>query len=166
MVQVSVCPTISINPATLPKGATGAVYNQTIVASGGMTPYTYTVGSGALPPGLSLSSAGALSGTPTNGGAFTFNVVATDTNGCQGDQTYNLSVITPPLIQSISLSETTVTITWLALSGETYRVQYKNGLGDLQWNDLVPDVVASGSMASATDPLGNGSRFYRVRLLP
>mgnify|MGYP006204912001 CR=1 FL=1 len=43
-----------------------------IISSGGTAPYTYTLQSGALPVGLSLSSAGVLSGTPTERGSYSF----------------------------------------------------------------------------------------------
>ena len=52
-------------------------YSQTITASGGQSPYTFAVGSGSLPTGLSLSSAGVLAGTPDSAGTFNFTSVGT-----------------------------------------------------------------------------------------
>ncbi len=89
------CPFITVNPATLPPAALGIFYSQTITASGGTPPYTFTVSSGALPPGLTLSPTGddataVISGTPTMVGLFTFTITATDANGCPGSRTYSL----------------------------------------------------------------------------
>lgn len=53
-------------------------YSYQFVVTGGTAPYTFAVASGALPPGLTLSSSGLLSGTPTASGQFTFSVSATD----------------------------------------------------------------------------------------
>ena len=50
----------------------------TITANGGATPHTFAVTAGALPPGMTLASGGQLSGTPSNTGAFSFTVTATD----------------------------------------------------------------------------------------
>jgi hypothetical protein len=55
---------LSLNPTSLPPGTDRVAYSQTITASGGTAPYTYTV-AGSIPPGLTLSSSGILSGTPT-----------------------------------------------------------------------------------------------------
>ncbi len=49
-----------------------------MTASGGTPPYSFSVVAGGLPPGLSLSPAGVINGTPTNGGAYTFSVQAAD----------------------------------------------------------------------------------------
>lgn len=53
-------------------------YSYQFVITGGTAPYTFAVASGALPPGLTLSASGLLSGTPTASGQFTFTVSATD----------------------------------------------------------------------------------------
>ncbi|MGH8079223.1 MAG: putative Ig domain-containing protein [Lysobacter sp.] len=74
---VVAAPTITIAPTTLPNGAVAAAYNQSIVASGGIGPYTYAISAGALPAPLTLSSGGVLSGTPSAGGTFNFTVTAT-----------------------------------------------------------------------------------------
>lgn len=86
------CPTISLSPSALPSSAVGTPYNQTLTASGGSAPYTYSVAAGSLPPGVDLSSGGVLSGTPTSGGDYTFTVAATDAAGCAGVQDYTLAV--------------------------------------------------------------------------
>ena len=62
---------LGISPASLPSANVGASYSATITASGGTSPYAYTVSSGDLPPGLSLNpSSGVISGTPTGGGCL------------------------------------------------------------------------------------------------
>ena len=69
--------TLTITTASLPAGTVNTAYNQALAAAGGTTPYSWSVSSGTLPAGLTLSSAGALSGTPTAAGTFNFTVQAT-----------------------------------------------------------------------------------------
>lgn len=69
-----------------------ASYSQTLSASGGTAPYNWLVVSGILPPGLTLSGAGALSGEPTKAGAFNFTVRVTDATSATATQVFNLSV--------------------------------------------------------------------------
>ena len=61
------CPVITVAPPTLPNGAVGVAYTQTMTASGGTAPYIFTA-TGALPAGLTLTPAGVLAGTPTTVG--------------------------------------------------------------------------------------------------
>jgi hypothetical protein len=75
---------VTVNPPTIPNGTVAVAYSQTLTASGGVAPYTFAVTAGALPAGLTLSSGGALSGTPTAGGSFNFTVSATDSSGAPG----------------------------------------------------------------------------------
>jgi len=86
------CPTIGVNPRGLPNGIVGRSYNKNITAGGGTSPYSFTVVSGTLPPGLALTSSGVLSGTPTSSGNFTFAIQATDRNGCTGTKSYSLMI--------------------------------------------------------------------------
>src|SRR5690606_2290469 len=69
-------PTITVAPSTVPAATVGAAYSRTVTAANGTGPYTYAISAGALPAGLSLSSGGVLSGTPTAGGTFNFTVRA------------------------------------------------------------------------------------------
>nr|WP_232313960.1 putative Ig domain-containing protein [Ralstonia sp. A12] len=103
-------PTISITPAMLPNPAIATAYSQTVTASGGTGPYSYTIMSGALPTGLSLSSGGALSGTPTAGGTFNFTIKATDANSFSGSQSYSVTVGAPTLTLTPSSSSFSATL--------------------------------------------------------
>src|SRR5205085_7661290 len=87
------CPTISITPTTLPSGVVGASYSQTLTATGGAGTPTFTVSAGTLPTGLTLTSAGVLSGIPTLASNTNITIKATDTNGCFGTQAYTINVI-------------------------------------------------------------------------
>jgi hypothetical protein len=76
---------ITVNPippvtltGSLPNATLGVPYTQTLHAAGGVGPYTYAVTAGSLPPGITLSSTGVISGTPTAVGASSFTVTATD----------------------------------------------------------------------------------------
>lgn len=99
------CPTITISPASLPDGAVGTPYSQTLSASGGNPPYTFTVSLGTLPPGLSLDGVtGVISGTPTTAGTYNFTITATDADTCTGVRAYSIDVtcasiiLAPPLL--------------------------------------------------------------------
>jgi erythromycin esterase len=66
-------------PVALPDGAAGKAYTQTLMGGGGTWPYqNWTLTSGALPAGVSLSSDGVISGTPTETGSFVFTAQTTD----------------------------------------------------------------------------------------
>ncbi|SDY91237.1 outer membrane autotransporter barrel domain-containing protein [Lysobacter sp. yr284] len=90
-------PTVVVNPVTIPGATVGAAYNQAFTASGGTAPYAFAVSAGALPAGLTLDTAGALTGTPTAAGTFNFTVRATDANNFPGTRAYTL-VVAPPVI--------------------------------------------------------------------
>ncbi|WP_395731929.1 putative Ig domain-containing protein [Prosthecobacter sp.] len=97
-VTLKICPVVTVNPTTLTAATANSAYSQAITASGGATAYTYTVSSGTLPTGLSLSSAGVLSGTPTSTASFTFTITATDANGCPGSRSYTLAPSCPLIV--------------------------------------------------------------------
>src|SRR5258708_36369741 len=71
----------------------GVPYNGTISVSGGKAPYVFSLSSGALPSGLTLSQAtGTISGTPGQSGVFNFAVQATDSKGMQAAQSFQIPV--------------------------------------------------------------------------
>src|ERR1700753_2423852 len=93
---------LSITTTSLPSGQTAVAYNTTLGATGGNAPYSWSVKSGALPAGLSLSTAGAVTGTPTTAGAANVTVQVSD------------SAMTPQTAASGSLT--------LAISGGTLKI--------------------------------------------
>ncbi len=88
-----VCPTITVSPATLPGGIVGTAYTETATAAGGTGPYTFAVTAGALPTGLTLGTNGAITGTPSAEGEFTFTITATDTTtSCTGSRAFTVRI--------------------------------------------------------------------------
>ncbi len=86
-------PSISLSPGSLSNGTVNTAYSQTVSASGGTAPYSYSI-SGTLPAGLSLStSTGVISGTPIGTGTFNLTVTATDANNATGSQAYSISIL-------------------------------------------------------------------------
>ena len=93
-------PPVSIVTAFLPAAGVDLPYTTTIVAAGGTGSYTFSLAGGALPDGLSLSSSGTISGTPTIAGNYSFSALVFD------GQTYHTHVFTIDVFGS-SLSITT-----------------------------------------------------------
>jgi hypothetical protein len=92
------CVPLVINPPSLPNGQFGVFYSQTLVASNGTAPYTFSLALGStLPAGLTLSMGGVLSGTPTAPGTVTFTVNVSDINACTGSRTYTITVACPAI---------------------------------------------------------------------
>lgn len=78
--------------ASLPGGTVSAAYSQQLAASGGVAPYTWSVTSGSPPAGLTLSTGGTLSGTPTAAGSSTFTVQVTDSSSASATKQFNVTV--------------------------------------------------------------------------
>src|SRR5450432_462485 len=71
-------PALGITTSSLAAGTVGAAYSQTLGASGGTPPYSWSVASGLLPAGLTLAPGGIISGTPGTAGSSSFTVRVTD----------------------------------------------------------------------------------------
>ena len=114
-------PALSITTASaLPAGTVGTAYAQPITASGGTTPYSWSVTSGSLPPGLSLSaSSGALTGTPSAAGTFNFTIQVKDANSATATQAFTVT---------IASGGSKLTITTTSLPGGTVGAGYSQTL--------------------------------------
>ena len=80
------------SPAQLPDAALGVAYLQPVTTILGTPPTAFAIASGALPPGLTMSAAGALGGIATATGTFEFTVAATDGAGARSEQACTLDV--------------------------------------------------------------------------
>ncbi len=114
---------LSITTTSLPSGTVGTAYSATLSATGGTSPYTWSVAAGSLPTGLSLSaSVGTISGTPTASGSFTFTIQVTDSAGNKASQAFTVSIASPLSITTLSLPNGTVGVAYsatLSASGGT-----------------------------------------------
>lgn len=91
---------IRINSSSLTGGTLGEPYTRGVSTAGGQGTTTLTISAGALPTGLTMNSAGIISGTPTSVGTFNFTVTATDDNGLVGGYSdakqLSISIAAPP----------------------------------------------------------------------
>jgi alpha-tubulin suppressor-like RCC1 family protein len=77
-------------------------------------------------------------------------------------------VVPPPLLQLPTWAQSNglLSFAWIAVSGQTYQVQYKQDLTESNWFDLGSPLTATNDTAAAWDPATNAQRFYRVILVP
>ncbi len=154
--------------ATLPQATIGASYSQTVSASGGNAPYTWTLTSGSLPTGLTLASAtGIISGTVTAPGTYTFILQVADSTGNKSSQAMQISTLsasTPLTILTTSLPSgktgTLYTSTTLTASG---------GIKPYIWSVISGSLPTGLNMASATGiisgtPTAGGSYDFIVQV--
>jgi hypothetical protein len=106
--SITIVAGLSINQNTVPAGTIGNLYSQTLSAtqvvklnppSGPQVNATWSVQSGMLPPGVTLSPAGVLAGTPTTEGSYEF-VVKAENGGLTDTETYTIVVRQPIVIAS------------------------------------------------------------------
>jgi hypothetical protein len=83
---------VTITTTSLAFGSKGVFYSAQFAATGGTPPYSWVLTSGALPPGLTLNSNGALSGTPTLSGTFSFGVTVRDAIGGKANRNFSVAI--------------------------------------------------------------------------
>lgn len=99
---------LSISTTSLPSGTVGTAYSATLSASGGTSPYSWNTASGSLPAGLSLSSTGAITGTPTTAGTYSFTLQVSDGAGHSASAAYTVTVNPAAATAPLSISTTTL----------------------------------------------------------
>jgi hypothetical protein len=148
--------TISINPAvplavttaSLPNGSVSGSYSANLSASGGTAPYTFKVTTGSLPAGLTLSKAGAISGTPKAATTASFTVQATDSSNPAQTATANLSItVTTPVPLVIATS---------SLSNGFVSIPYADGVTASGGTPPYTFSVASGAVPAGLTLNGSG----------
>lgn len=156
-------PTVTVGPGLAPTAMAGVAYNQTVTASGGSAPYTFTITAGVLPAGLSLSAGGALTGTPKAVGPFNFTITATDANGFTGSRAVSLTVASP----IVTMTPPTVPA---AAVGSSYSQTLVGGGGNAPYtfalaSGALPPGLALGSngLLSGT-PSAGGSYSFTVEV--
>jgi len=126
---------LAIGTSTLPGGTTGTLYSQTLSASGGTAPYSWSLSSGALPTGLSLNvSTGEISGAPSVAGTANFTVQVQDSVSIIATQALSIQVIAPLAIDANALpdgNKGTAYSQTLAASGGTVPYSWNISSGNL-----------------------------------
>ena len=80
-----------------PGGEVNVAYTDQLTVTGGTSPFTWSVGTGTLPPGLTLNaSTGLLAGTPTTAGTYSFSVKVTDSSGLSDTEPATVTIIPGP----------------------------------------------------------------------
>ncbi|MGH9740035.1 MAG: putative Ig domain-containing protein [Candidatus Acidiferrales bacterium] len=158
--------TLSITTSSLPNGTEGQAYTATLAASGGSAPYTWSVSGGSLPPGLSLaSSSGAITGTPSSAGTFSFTATASDTKSATATKSLNILIGTTGQTLSISTSNLPGGTVGTAYSAT---VQASGGKTPYAWSiasgALPPGLSLNGSSGAISGtPTGSGSFSVTIR---
>lgn len=140
----------SITTTSLPGGQVGTSYNQSITTTGGVAPLTLTIGAGTLPPGLTISGPGTISGTPTTVGTYAFTVKVTDS------ATPTPQTGTKALSIAVAAAATPLSITTSSLSGGTVgsaysaTLQSNGGIAPVTWSVTAGTLPAGLSLNSST----------------
>ena len=132
---------------TPPGGVMGSSYSHTLTASGGTGTYAWQVVGGALPDGLSLSTAGAVSGIPSKTGSF--SATARVTSGTQtADVTVPVTVTAPTLVAADVVSQILGTRSVLTADQIKYLDLLGNNNNGFDVGDFLAWVNATGAQAA------------------
>jgi hypothetical protein len=157
--------TVTITTTSLPNGTVGAAYVATLQATGGTTPYTWSVTSGQLPAGLTLAASGSMTGTPTTAGNSTFTIQVVDNAGSKASAGFTIT---------INAASGTVTITTTSLPNGTVGAAYSatlqatGGTTPYTWSvtsGQLPaglTLAASGSITGTPTTAGNSTFTIQV----
>jgi hypothetical protein len=157
---------LQVTTASLSNAAVGSAYAYQLQASGGTTPYTWTIANGSqpLPAALTLSTSGLISGVPASSGTNIFIVRLTDHNSLT--VTHSLTLITDPK-PVLSLPVWLTNRFQMRLTGaanQTYSVQVSTNLAATNWSTLMTTNLSASPALIQDNQATNKQRFYRVKV--
>jgi uncharacterized protein YhjY with autotransporter beta-barrel domain len=140
---------------TVPAGRRGFAYSQTLTGSGGTGPYSFALDSGALPAGITLSSTGVLSGTPTVVGSFPIGVRVTDSSTGTGPYS---SVVNLTLV----VNAAAIAVTPTSLPSVIVGLPYEQTLSATGGAGAYSYAVTAGALPTGIILIPNGAGAGRV----
>jgi hypothetical protein len=146
-VTVASSSTLSVMTTALPAGVAGTAYSATLGAEGGKAPYTWSMTSGSLPTGLTLSSGGIVSGTPTTAGSTsaTFQVQDSSSTPLSVQATITLTV-TSAVSGLTAVDSTSSNWSGYAETGTSFT----HATGTF----TIPSIVANGAVGDTSEWVG------------
>ncbi|NCW28675.1 MAG: hypothetical protein EBV83_10385, partial [Verrucomicrobia bacterium] len=137
---------VPLNLATtnLPSGLTGNSYRAALAATGGVAPFLWSLASGTLPDGLSISDEGILDGSPTAPGQFMLSIRVTDSAGISTNRSLQINITDPLQITTATLADGT------RGSSYTTSLEATGGTGGYLWT------ILSGSLPDGLNLATNG----------
>ena len=147
-------PPLVVETNVLAVATVGSGFEAALVATGGQRPHTWQVAGGVLPPGLSLSSVGRISGIPQAAGQFAFSVRVSDGSGRSATASFAVTVVNVLRVLTATLPEVE--------AGSAYRatLQATGGTSPYRWavvEGRLPDGLALsvGGAVSGTPSAGS-----------
>ncbi len=134
---------------SLPDAVVGKPYSFALTATGGTSPDTWSISSGALPAGLSLSPSGIISGTPTTapGTSFTLTLIDSALPAQSRTSSFSLRVAIPLAVTTLSIPNPQIGIPYSATLTAT------GGNAPLAWSIISGSLPGGLSLATATGVL-------------
>jgi hypothetical protein len=161
--------TLQIATTALPRGNVGVPYNLQLEASGGQPPYEWQLApdSPPLPAGLSFSSSGLISGTPTLFSGANLKVIVTDAASASAEKSLQIVINPKPMLSLVSWATNRFTMRLSGAPHQNYTLQVSTNLASGSWNTLyVTNHPEIGTFtvrdANATNPQG----IYRILIGP
>lgn len=126
---------------------------------------------GSPPVGATINSTnGLFNWTPDatqSPGTNTISLVVTDNGSPNRAATVDFVVtVLQLLVNPPAMGTNGISLSWTAIQGLNYRLQYKTNLDDAVWVDLTGDVTATNGVMTINDPAIYPQRYYRLLLLP
>lgn len=157
----------AISPLVLPSGVQGQGYIQQMGLQGGASPFNFSLVGGSLPPGLTISQTGKISGVPNSAsaGSYNFTLLVQDANGLEATQSFNLVIFTGATMA--------ITTTGLAPGqvGQTYQAILTANFGNppytfsLQTGTLPPGITLdpNGTVAGVPGASSQGAYTFTIK---
>ena len=143
---------LQFSTSSLPAGQVGANYSTTVQATGGTTPYHWSISSGSLPAGLTLSATtGAISGTPTASGSSNFTVKVTDSTSPTAQ------TATKSLTLTVAAVPVPVEITTSSLPSGQVAVSYSTSLAAIDGTSPYKWSITSGALPAGLTLASSGT---------
>jgi hypothetical protein len=160
--SITVIPGLTISSSGLSPITVSGPQSGSFQASGGLGgPFTYSISAGSLPPGLSLSPGGVVSGTATTAGTYNFTVSATGLSSVSGSQAFSWTVNPAVMIQIPGLTTSSVGVALsrtITTSGGTGSLTLSVSAGTLPGGIS----LSSNSLAGTFSTAGNFSFTIRA----